>query len=164
MSRSKIPVLFVLALLAACNTPATRMTASAPLQDGEVPLPPNYKTWPKFLSEVQRPDAKQVREIYVNTVGTRGHAGQPFASGTIFVMENYAVQVDAAGQPLKGADGKLVKANLLRVFVMSKGPGFGSAAETKNGDWAYAAYDAGGSKTADNLGACRTCHLPQASK
>ena len=30
-----------------------------PLKDGELAIPADYKSWPKFLSEVQRPDAKQ---------------------------------------------------------------------------------------------------------
>lgn len=141
------------------NTPAA-------FQDGEVPLPADYTSWPRFLPAVQRPDLKQVREIYVNPTGHGVKAGQPFAHGTTFVMENYAAQLDAAGQPLTGADGKLVKGRLLRVFVMSKGPGYGSAApaELKNGDWAYASYDAAGMKTADAFGPCRACHLPQAGK
>ena len=48
-------------VLASCSM----MPAQAPvaLKDGELSIPANYKTWPKFLSEIQRPDAKQVREI-----------------------------------------------------------------------------------------------------
>jgi hemoglobin len=81
-------------------------------------------------------------------------------------MENYAAQLDAAGNLVTAADGKLVKGRLLRVFVMSKGPAFGSAVppELKNGEWAYAPYDASGAKTAGALEACRTCHLPVATK
>jgi hemoglobin len=169
------PTVLVLTLAAAAVVLAgcSSMSATAPaapkpvaLQDGELPLPADYMRWPKFLSAVQRPDVKQVREIYVNPTGYNAKAGQPFSQGTTFVMENWAAQIDAAGNPVTGADGKLVKDKLLRVFVMSKGEGFGSAAipELRNGDWAYAAYDAAGAKTADPLGACRACHLPLASK
>jgi hemoglobin len=160
------PILFaltVVALLAGCSTSPV-MTASPPQQDGEVPLPAGYRSWPRFLADIQRADVKQVREIYVNQAGTRARPGQPFTHGTIFVMENYAAQLDAAGQPMKNADGRLVKGNLVRVFVMSKGAGFGGMAEIRNGDWAYGAFDAAGNKTADNLGACRTCHAPLAAK
>jgi hemoglobin len=152
------------ATLAGCASMSMTQTA-APLQDGEVPLPAGYTSWPKFLSAVQRADAKQVREIYINSTGFNSKAGQPFAHGTTLVMENYAAQLDGAGLPVM-ADGKLVKGKLLRVFVMSKGPGFGSAvpSEQKNGEWAYASYDSSGARTADAAGPCRTCHLPQAGK
>ena len=72
-------------LLAACSA----MQSSAPkYEDGDVPLPKNYKDWPKFLSAVQRPDAKQVREIYVNPTGSKAQPGPPFPNDTLFVMEN----------------------------------------------------------------------------
>ena len=151
-------------LVAGCASPDVPVVAARNLQDGEVPLPAGYAAWPKFLTDIQRPDLKQVRDIYVNPTGLSAKAGQPLAYGTTYVMENYATEVDAAGQPRVGADGKLIKGRLLRVLVMSKGPGFGRAApaEQKNGEWAYASYDAAGMKTADALGPCRTCHLPQA--
>ena len=147
------------AVLFACATP------TKPVNDGEVALPADYKTWPKFLSSVQRPDAKQVRDIYINPTGTGSKADQPFPNGTVIVMENFAVQVDAAGNPRSGADGKLVKSNLVRVFVMAKGRGYGAnlPSELRTGDWVFTAYDASGTKTADSLTACRSCHIPLAS-
>jgi hypothetical protein len=45
--------------------------AGAAPKDGEIALPADYKTWPKFLSEVQREDAKQVRELFVSPAGSR---------------------------------------------------------------------------------------------
>jgi hypothetical protein len=158
------PALALLLILAGCGV--TQMFNSPKYEDGEVPLPKNYKDWPKFLSAVQRPDAKQVREIYINPTGSRTHPGQPFANGTMFVMENYAAELHGDGSPAQGRDGKLVKGNLVRVFVMSKNEGNGTkvASELKNGDWVYTSYDAAGNKTADPLNACRTCHLPLAGK
>jgi len=35
----------------------------AQLKDGELAVPAGYQSWSKFLSAVQRPDARQVREI-----------------------------------------------------------------------------------------------------
>ena len=129
-----------------------------PINDGEAALPVDYLAWPKYLPSVQRPDAKEVRDIYIK-------AGQSFANGTVLVMENFAAQVDAAGNPVTGADGKLIRGNLVRVFVMAKGAGYGATVpkELKTGDWVYAAYDASGKKTADSLTACRSCHIPLAS-
>jgi Cytochrome P460 len=135
-----------------------------PINDGEAALPADYRTWPKYLTSVQRPDAKEVRDIYINSTGADSKAAQSFANGTVLVMENFAVQVDAAGNPVTGADGKLIRGNLVRVFVMAKGAGYGATVprELKTGDWVYAAYDASGTKTADSLTACRSCHIPLA--
>lgn len=151
-------------LLAAASLAAG--CASRPLDDGELALPVDYKAWPKFLSAVQRPDAKQVREIYMNPVAARAQAGGPFPDGTVFVMENYAALESTDGRLATGADGKLMKADLVRVFVMGKNPGWGQRAPEalRNGHWVYASYLADGSKAPDDLATCRACHLPQAGK
>jgi Cytochrome P460 len=150
--------------LAACS-PMPAQPPVAPvvqLKDGELAVPANYRSWPKFLSAVQRPDAKQVREIYMNTAAGSGTAANGFPNGTVFVMENFAAAENPDGTLKLGADGKLVKAALLRVFVMGKNEGWGASAPEglKNGDWIYAAYLASGEKAADSTIACRACHLP----
>ena len=162
---------FVLALgaltlaLAGC-APMTAQAPVAPLKDGELAVPANYRGWAKYLSAVQRPDAKQVREIYMNPTGASGTAAAGFPNGTLFVMENYAAAANADGTLQQGADGKLVKGALLRVFVMGKNAGWGQAAPEglKNGDWIYAAYLANGDKAPDSTLTCRACHLPLANK
>ena len=68
--------------------------------DGELPVPPEYKSWPKFLSEVQRTDTKQVREIYINPIGHSTKMGEAFPNGTISVMEIYKAREAADGTPL----------------------------------------------------------------
>ena len=140
--------------------------ATRPLNDGELAVPADYKSWPKFLSAVQRPDAKQVREIYMNPAATQAQAGGPFPDGTLFVMENYAALESTDGKLATGADGKLVKADLLRVFVMGKNPGWGQGVPEamRNGSWVYASYLASGEKGPENLDTCRACHLPLAAK
>lgn len=148
------------ALVAGCAT------GPRALNDGELAVPADYKSWPKFLSAVQRPDAKQVREIYMNTTAAAGSAAAGFGNGTVFVMENYAAKANPDGSLATGADGKLVKAELLRVFVMGKNAGWGQgvAEPLRNGNWVYASYLANGQKGSDDLTTCRACHLPLASK
>ena len=158
-------LVLVIAGLATTLIGCAPMSSTAPvaqLKDGELAVPANYRSWPKFLSEVQRPDAKQVREIYMNTSATTGTAAKGFPNGTVFVMENYAAVANPDGTLKQGADGKLVKGDLLRVFVMGKNEGWGLSAPEglKNGDWIYAAYMAGGEKAADSTRTCRACHLP----
>jgi hypothetical protein len=141
-------------------------TGPKALNDGEIAVPADYKSWPKFLSGIQRPDAKQVREIYMNPTASAGSAAAGFGNGTVFVMENYAALETTDGKLASGADGKLVKADLLRVFVMGKNAGWGQgvAESLRNGNWVYASYLANGQKGPEDLSTCRACHLPLASK
>jgi len=135
-------------------------------KDGELSVPADYKTWPKFLSAVQRPDAKQVREIYMNPTARNATAGGSFGNGSLFVMENYAARVRADGTLETGTDGKLVKGDLLRVFVMGKNTGWGAdvAEPLRNGNWVYAAWLPSGQKAPEDTNTCRACHLPLSSK
>ena len=134
----------------------------AKLKDNELAAPANYKSWPSTLLNVQRADAKQIRDIYVNDVGARATAGGKFPNGTISVMDIYAAKVAADGSLEKGADGNLVKGNLVKVFVMGKNEGWGDDPQNlpKNGSWIYSAYLGDGkTKAPDPIAACRTCHL-----
>ena len=156
-----IPVIAALFLVSCAQTPPPAPVAK--LKDGELAIPANYRSWPSTLLGVQRPEVKQIRDIYVNNIGAATKAGGQFANGTISVMEIYAAEVGADGNPVKGADGGLVKGKLLKVFAMGKGDGWGDSAPTglKNGDWVYAGYLADGKTVApDPVVACRGCHLP----
>ena len=75
------------------------ITPSSKIKDGEFPLPVEYKSWPKFLSEIQRVDNKQVREIYINPIGHSTKMGEAFPNGTISVMEIYKAREAADGTP-----------------------------------------------------------------
>jgi hypothetical protein len=87
-------------------------------KDGDLALPEGYRSWPTFLKDVQKPDA--VRDLYVNPVGARASKGDAFPNGTQFVMEIYGAKKEADGTLAKGADGKLVKDKLAKIFVMGK--------------------------------------------
>jgi hemoglobin len=133
--------------------------------DGQLPLPVGYTAWPKFLLEVQKADAKQVRDIYINQTGARTSAGQSFPNGTVMVMEIYKAKADG-DKLMTGADGKLVKGDLAKVFVMGKGQGWGTNVpeNLKNGDWLYAAYSPDGKPLMEDFTKCRACHTPLAQK
>lgn len=146
---------------------ATPMAAGMAVpKDGELKYPAGYQSWDKFLTEVQRPDVKQVREIYINPVGARVAAGQPFPQGTVMVMELHKAKVD--GETLvTGADGKLVKGDLAKVFVMEKGSerwGQDVPEPLKNGTWVFSAYGPDGKPLAEDFTKCRACHTPMAQK
>lgn len=148
------------------TTAAPMASATAVPKDGELKYPAGYQSWDKFLTEVQRPDAKQVRNIYINSVGSRVAAGQPFAQGTVMVMELYKAKMD--GETLvTGADGKLVKGDLAKVFVMEKGSekwGQDVPEPLKNGTWVFSAFGPDGKPLAEDFTKCRACHAPLAQK
>lgn len=161
MARPLITTLLAAAVLAGCA-----LSPGGP-KDGDLAVPADYRSWPKFLSSVQRPDAKQVREIYMNPEATKATANGGFGHGTVFVMENYAALETTDGKLATGADGKLIKADLLRIFVMAKNPGWGQGVPEalRNGNWVYASYLGDGrSKGPEDTATCRACHLPLANK
>ncbi|SOD39931.1 cytochrome P460 family protein [Nitrosovibrio sp. Nv4] len=161
-----ITAVLVTALVGCAQRPPTPQVEK--VADGELSVPVNYKSWPKFLSDIQRTDTKQVREIYINPIGHSTKMGEDFPHGTITVMEIYKAREAADGTLLKGPDGKLVKGELLKIGVMGKGPGWGenvTPPELKNGDWVYAMYMGDGkTKAPDDYTTCRACHLPLTDK
>lgn len=164
-SQRAIAATVTTALLAGCALwPGAAPTA---LNDGELKLPADYKSWPKFLSAVQRPDAKQVREIYMNPVARNGGtAAKGFPNGSVFVMENYSVVTNPDGSVKLDAGGKLIKDKLVAVFVQGKNPGWGDKANPAllNGNWIYSSYTPTGEKGTQDTNTCRACHLPLTSK
>jgi hypothetical protein len=134
--------------------------------DGEIRPPPDYPSWPRFLPTIDRHDAAQVREIYVNPTGARARRGLAFPDGTIFVMEVYAARPHADGAPAFDPSGRLIKGPLQKLYVMAKGEGWGKGVEKsalRNGDWVYSAFLPDGvTPTDEDLAACRGCHRPLA--
>ncbi len=161
-SSSRVLAALAMTLLSSCVTRAP----SIPMEDGDLALPADYRTWPVFMAAVQRPDIKQVREIYVNPVGYNTRRGYAYGDGATFVMENWAAKTHPDGEPVKGPDGKLVKDRLAKVFVMQKGPGFAAKvpADLRVGTWVFGSYDAKGAKIAETFSACRGCHLPMSAQ
>jgi len=117
------------------------------------------------LVDISKSEARQVRDIYINATGARTAAGQHFPNGTVMVMEIYKAKME--GEKLATTmDGKLVKGDLAKVFVMGKeqGSGNGLPENLKNGDWLYAAYDTMSKPIMEDFAKCRACHLPLAQK
>jgi plastocyanin len=129
----------------------------------KVAFPDNWSKGVMYAT-VDRPDTKQYREFYTTPdVVAAAKAGQPIPDGAVITLAAYAAQVDAAGVPLKDANGRFLKGNLLAVNVQQKKRGFGDEipASIRNGDWQYQSFTPDG-KANDkaNLTACYQCHLP----
>jgi plastocyanin len=122
--------------------------------------------WAKgtMYATVDRPDTKQYREFYAAPeVVEAVRAGKLIPDGAVITLAAYAAQVDAAGMPLKDANGRFMKGNLLAVNVQQKKKGWGEdiPASIRNGDWVYQSFTpAGMPNDKANLTACYQCHLP----
>lgn len=150
-----------------CTTLALASCATPPApHDGELALPADYRSWPIFLRDVQRPDNRQVRDIYVNAAGSEAESGEGFPYGTILIMENHKARLNADGSLQTGADGRLVKGDTAAIFVMGKGRGWGVGVPgaLATGEWVFAAYKPDGSRSDADLNACRGCHAPLGTK
>ena len=95
--------------------------------------------WSKgtMYATVDRPDTKQYREFYSTPdVVEAARAGKPIPDGAVITLAAYAAQVDAAGVPLKDANGRFMKGNLVAVNVQQKKKGWGEdiPAAIRNGD------------------------------
>ena len=122
--------------------------------------------WSKgtVYATVDRPDTKQYRELFTSAESLAAvRAGKPIPDGTVLTLAAYAAKVDAAGNPLKDANGRFVKGDLVSVNVMQKMAGWGAdiPAAIRNGDWIYQTLRPDGTvNDKANLAACYQCHLP----
>jgi plastocyanin len=137
--------------------------------------PENIKFPSDYLKGVlyqtlDRPDSKQYRELYTQAeVVDAVRKGQPIPSGAVITLVQWSVQQDEKGVPLKDANGRFIKKDIIGHTVMEKRAGWGAEypPEMRNGEWEYAAFTADGrpnEKANANVKACFTCHLPHAKQ
>jgi Cytochrome P460 len=132
----------------------------------KVAFPDNYATGVMYLS-LDKPESKQVHQVYAMPEAfAAARKDQPMPSGTVFTVVRYSAQLDAQGNPIKGADGQFVKGELLGYAVMEKRMGWGSEYPDtlRNGEWEYRAFTAE-KKPNENvkLTTCFECHKPTAN-
>jgi plastocyanin len=129
----------------------------------KIAFPANYKDHVLYAT-VDRYDNKQYRELYGTPEAVKAvRQGKPIPSGSVLTLVQYKAQVDAAGTPVKDANGRFVKGDIVGVTVMEKRTGWGTEypADLRNGEWEYAAFSADG-KLNDkaNYPGCFQCHKP----
>jgi hypothetical protein len=139
---------------------------SMPVRAGgdKVMFPENFAAGMLYTT-VDRADNKQYRELFVSPAEAIEAAkkGEPLPSGTILTLVQYAAQLDAQGVPLKDANGRFIKGNLIGYTVMEKRSGWGGEYpdNVRNGEWEYQAFTAEKKVNEKaNLTACFNCHKP----
>ena len=99
-----------------------------------------------------------------------GGPGQELPQGTVLIMEDHKVVLDANENPILDSDGRLQPTNeVTNVFVMEKQPGWGAEypLETRNGDWDYAWFEGDGSRKQGDFvrfTGCFSCHQNRANR
>jgi hypothetical protein len=135
----------------------------------KIAYPAGYATeFLRYLT-VDRPDRKIVRFFYVNREALEAaEPGQELPRGTVLVMEDRKVRLDASDGPVSDAQGRFIPTDeVTNVFVMEKQEGFGEeyALEKRNGEWEYAWFLPDGSRKADaEFDGCFSCHLNRAER
>lgn len=154
--------LIAIALLAAGIVVAGAQTAVPP-GPNKVKFPADWSKGVMYAT-VDRPDNKQYREFYTSAEAVKAaREGKPIPHGTVITLAAYKAKVDAAGNPVKDANGRYIKDELVAVNVMQKEQGFGNdiPAAVRNGDWQYQSFTPDGKPNEKaNLTSCYECHLP----
>jgi hypothetical protein len=134
----------------------------------KVLFPADYAKGVVYMT-IDRPMNKRVQEFMTSQAALdAAKKGSPMPNGTSVLVVNYAAQLDAQGNAVKDANGRLVKTNeIVGYNVMQKQAGWGAEyPETKrNGEWEYQQFRA--DKTPNpsaNLNSCFMCHKPQAQQ
>jgi plastocyanin len=125
----------------------------------------------ELYQTLDRYDVKQYRELYATPAAIEAvRKGKPIPAGTVLTLVQWSVEQDANGVPVKGANGRFIKKDIIAHTVMEKQAGWGAdypADWPRNGEWEYAAFTPDGQpnpKANANNKACFTCHLPHAKQ
>jgi hypothetical protein len=132
----------------------------------KVAFPENYAQGVMYYS-FDRPDVKQYRETFVTPATIDAlKDGKPVPSGTVITTVLYKAKLDGDGNPVKDANGRFVKGDLVGYAVMEKRTGWGAEypEEKRNDEWEYQVFtpDRKVNEKA-NLNSCFECHKPHAS-
>ena len=139
--------------------------AASAIQAGpeKIAFPANYKDHVLYAT-LDRYDTKQYRELYGTPEAVRAaKEGKPIPSGSVLTLVQYKAQVDAQGNPVKDANGRFVKGEMVAFTVMEKRAGWGAEYpdDVRNGEWEYSAFTAEGKfNDKANFKGCFQCHKP----
>lgn len=121
----------------------------------------DYDTTFETLYVFDRPDNRQVRKVYANSIAATVKQGEPFPYGSVLVMETYRAVLDSENNLALDSQGRFHPGELRGIFVMRKEPGFGTRyQEQRTGEWEYVAFRPDGTfqTEAQNAVNCAACH------
>jgi plastocyanin len=154
-----------LAVSAACIAGGALIAAVGMAGPENIRFPEGYEKGVRYAI-VDRPDTKQYRELFATPEAVKAvREGKPIPHGTVLTLVQYKAKTDDKGQPMKDANGRFMKGDLLAYTVMEKRKGWGAGypAEWRNGEWEYAAFTKDrkpNAKANANIRNCFVCHKP----
>jgi len=157
-----------IAPLAAAAAAAALVMAATTVPSGpnKVMFPAEYDRGVLYAT-VDRHDVKQYREFYTSAESVKAaREGKPLPYGTVLTLVPYKAKLDASGNPIKDANGRFIKDELVGILVMEKRQGWGGDIPTdiRNGEWEYQVFTPDGKVNEKaNLTACYECHKPFAN-
>jgi ketosteroid isomerase-like protein len=139
------------------------LSGGSPTAD-RVGFPRDYRTALKLLGVAEKQDEPSITTTYGNELAASiTSASQiPYPYGTVIAMEFAHGVRDGEGQLMHDASSAPLKAEVARVDVMRREPGYGVAyGESRAGEWEFASYRPDGSTllSPENSAACAACHL-----
>ena len=127
-------------------------------------FPEDYKQSFTKYHTINFPAAKEVRYYYANAAAlTAARAGNPLPDGSFLFAEVYLATLDAANNPVTGADGFYVPGRLVRYTAMEREAGWGNDIPDllRNENWHYAIFTAAKQyQQGVNQAECLACHKP----
>ncbi len=162
MKRSAI--LAAMLLAGAAGTAALAQPRPYVTGPQNIALPSDWQQRFVRYSTVDNPTRKIIRNIFINPEAFAAlRPGQPMPYGTLLIMADQRARLDAQGNPLLDANGRMIpEPAFIAIAAQQKEPGWGEGygPEQRNGEWEYARFSpADGSRVAGPLTACFTCHL-----
>jgi Cytochrome P460 len=135
----------------------------------KVAFPKDYQTRFFIFGRADNPATRMVRVMYVNPETFKfGERLKPMPYGTVLVAEDRLAKLDASGELMKDAKGRLVITNeVVSVLVQEKQKDWGTEYRPaqRTGEWEFAEFLPDGSRKADaKLAECRACHKRQAAQ
>jgi hypothetical protein len=139
-------------------------TISAELAGTRPGFPADYVDSFTRYQTIDFPERKQVRYYWANDAALEAaRSGGPFPPGSYLFVEVHKAELDAAGEPVAGADGHFVKADLAAYTAMEKSAGWGEEVPEilRNDDWRYAVFTTEGEhRDGVNEAQGLACHKP----
>jgi cytochrome P460 len=133
-----------------------------------VGFPADYRGY-AVLRSANITSQSRLGTIYGNVPAASIHeaAKLPYPNGSVMVMEWATPVKNADGSPVVGADGLWQKGEVVRLDVMRRGAGFGTAyGDKRAGEWEFASYQPDGRPFEPKVdgSTCAACHSKPAAR